>query len=81
MDTLRGPNLYGKIKLMTDGPPTTDDFAKKIGGDFRGRDAYEGVEQARYLVSYLRQYLANGKGVQLPSVPSCFHISYPPFTT
>ncbi len=47
MNALREAGLYGKVKVMIGGPPTTDDFAKDIGADFRGRDAYEGIEQAK----------------------------------
>jgi len=49
--TFREAGLYGTVKVMIGGPPTTDDFAREIGADFRGRDAYEGVEQARRFVS------------------------------
>jgi 5-methyltetrahydrofolate--homocysteine methyltransferase len=51
MDALREAGLYGKVKVMIGGPPTRDDFAKEIGADFRGKDAYEGVEQAKRFVS------------------------------
>jgi len=51
MDALRKAGLYGGVKVMIGGPPTTDDFAKEIGADFRGKDAYVGVEQARRFVS------------------------------
>ena len=51
MDALREAGLSGKVKVMFGGPPTTDDFAKEIGADFRGGDAYEAVEQAKRLVS------------------------------
>ena len=50
MDVLREAGLYGKVKVMIGGPPTTDDFAKEIDADFRGRDAYEGVEQDKRFV-------------------------------
>lgn len=51
MDALRKAGLFGKVKVMIGGPPTTEDFAKEIGADFRGRDAYEGLEQAKRFVS------------------------------
>jgi len=51
MEALREAGLSGKVKVMIGGPPTTDDFAKQIGADFRGRDAYEGVQQAKLFVS------------------------------
>jgi len=51
MDALRKAGLYGRVKVMIGGPPTTDDLATEIGADFRGKDAYVGVEQARRFVS------------------------------
>jgi methanogenic corrinoid protein MtbC1 len=45
IDALREAGLHGRIKAMIGGPLTTDDFAEEIGADFRGKDAYEGVEQ------------------------------------
>jgi 5-methyltetrahydrofolate--homocysteine methyltransferase len=51
MDALRKANLYGKLKVMIGGPPTTEDFAREIGADFRGKDAYEGVKGAERFVS------------------------------
>jgi len=50
MDALREAGLAGTVKVMIGGPPTTEEFAKKIGADFRGKDAYEAVEQARRLI-------------------------------
>lgn len=47
MDALKEAGLLGKVKVMIGGPPTTGDFAKKIGADFRGKDAYDAVEEAR----------------------------------
>jgi 5-methyltetrahydrofolate--homocysteine methyltransferase len=38
--------LQGKTKIMIGGPPTTEEFARKIGADFRGKDAYEALLQA-----------------------------------
>lgn len=51
MDALRKTDLYGKIKVMIGGPPTTDEYAQKIGADLRGNDAYEAVQLARQLIS------------------------------
>lgn len=51
MDAVRESGLYGKVKVMIGGPPTTDDYAMKIGADFRGKDAYAAVEQAKQFVS------------------------------
>jgi len=53
MDAIREAGLYGKVKIMIGGPPITDDFAKKIGADFRGKDAYEAVKQAERFISSL----------------------------
>jgi 5-methyltetrahydrofolate--homocysteine methyltransferase len=43
---LAGAGLQGKVKVMIGGPPTTEEFARKIGADFRGKDAYEALLQA-----------------------------------
>ena len=51
MDALKEAGMFGKVKVMIGGPPTTEDFAKKIGADFRGKDAYDAVERARAFVS------------------------------
>lgn len=51
MDALREAGLSGKVRVMIGGPPTTDDFARDIGADFRDRDAYERVQQAIRFVS------------------------------
>jgi methanogenic corrinoid protein MtbC1 len=51
MDALGENGLYGKVKVIIGEPPITDDFAREIGADFRGRDAYEGVEQAKCFAS------------------------------
>ncbi len=47
MDALKASGLFGQVKVMIGGPPTTDEFAKQIGADFRGKDAYDAVTQAR----------------------------------
>jgi 5-methyltetrahydrofolate--homocysteine methyltransferase len=47
MDALKASGLFGQVKVMIGGPPTTDEFAKQIGADFRGKDAYDAVAQAR----------------------------------
>jgi 5-methyltetrahydrofolate--homocysteine methyltransferase len=51
MDAVRESGLYGKVKVMIGGPPITDDYALKIGADFRGKDAYDAVERAKQFVS------------------------------
>jgi 5-methyltetrahydrofolate--homocysteine methyltransferase len=50
MEALKEAGLIGKIKVMIGGPPTTEEFARKIGADCRGKDACEAVEQARYFI-------------------------------
>jgi len=52
MDALREAGLDGKVKVMIGGPPTTDDFARKIGANFRGIDAHEAVQQAKRFITY-----------------------------
>ena len=39
-----GAGFLGKVKVMIGGPPTTEDFEKKIGADFKEKDAYDAVE-------------------------------------
>lgn len=51
LDAIKEAGLLGKVKIMIGGPPTTEEFAKKIGADFRGKDAYDAVEQARIFMS------------------------------
>ncbi|MCX5908273.1 MAG: corrinoid protein [Deltaproteobacteria bacterium] len=43
---VKDAGLSGQVKIMIGGPSTTDDFARKIGADFRGHDAYEALNQA-----------------------------------
>jgi 5-methyltetrahydrofolate--homocysteine methyltransferase len=38
--------LSGRVKIMIGGPSTTDEFARRIGADFRGHDAYDALNQA-----------------------------------
>ena len=51
MDALQEAGLMGKIKVMIGGAPITEEFARKIGADFRGKDAYEAVKQAKRWIS------------------------------
>ena len=46
--------LRKRVKIIIGGPPTSEDFALKIGADYHGRDAYAGVEIARK-ISLLKQ--------------------------
>ncbi len=47
MDALRASGLSGKVRVMIGGPPTSADYARQIGADFWGKDAYDAVQQAR----------------------------------
>lgn len=47
LDVLREAGINMNLKVMVGGAPISDDFAKEIGANFRGRDAYEAVRQAR----------------------------------
>ncbi len=47
MEALRAAGLYGRVRVMIGGPPTSGDYAREIGADFWGKDAYEAVQQAR----------------------------------
>ena len=51
MEALKAAGIHGKVKVMIGGPPTTEEYAEKIDADFRGKDAYEAVEQARRFLS------------------------------
>jgi 5-methyltetrahydrofolate--homocysteine methyltransferase len=51
VEKLKETGLREKVKVMIGGPPTSDDFARKIGADFYGEDAYKGVEIARRIVA------------------------------
>lgn len=50
VDQLNGAGLRDKVKVIIGGPPTSDEFANKIGADHYGEDAYVGVEIARSIV-------------------------------
>ena len=45
---VKDAGLTGQVKVMIGGPPTTDDFARKIGADFRGKDAYDALNQVKF---------------------------------
>ncbi len=47
VEALRREGLYGKVRVMIGGPPTSGDYARQIGADFWGKDAYDAVQQAR----------------------------------
>jgi methanogenic corrinoid protein MtbC1 len=48
---LEEAGIRDNIKVIIGGPPVNDVFAKKIGADFYGEDAYQGVEIARKIVA------------------------------
>jgi 5-methyltetrahydrofolate--homocysteine methyltransferase len=47
LEALRAAGLYGKVRVMIGGPPTSEAYARQIGADFWGKDAYDAVQQAR----------------------------------
>jgi 5-methyltetrahydrofolate--homocysteine methyltransferase len=51
VDRVKEAGLRDRVKVVIGGPPISDDFAKKIGADFYGEDAYKGVEIARSIVA------------------------------
>lgn len=51
VEELRNAGLRDRVKVIIGGPPTSDEFARKIGADFYGEDAYTGVEIASRIVS------------------------------
>ena len=50
IDAIKEAGLDSKTKIMVGGPPTTEEFAKKVGADFWGKDAQIGVEIAKSIV-------------------------------
>jgi len=48
---LEEAGIRDNIKVIIGGPPVNHEFAKKIGADFYGEDAYKGVEIARKIVA------------------------------
>jgi 5-methyltetrahydrofolate--homocysteine methyltransferase len=51
IERLEKSGLRGRVKVVIGGPPTSSEFAKKIGADYYGEDAYRGVEIARSIAS------------------------------
>ncbi len=47
VEALRAAGLYGQVRIMIGGPPTSEAYARQIGADFWGKDAYDAVQQAR----------------------------------
>ncbi len=48
LKAIRESDFGEKVKVMIGGPPTTEEFAKKIGADFRGKDAYDALVQVNH---------------------------------
>jgi 5-methyltetrahydrofolate--homocysteine methyltransferase len=48
---LKKAGLKGKVKTIIGGSPITQAFADSIGADGFGRDAMDGVQKAKELVS------------------------------
>jgi 5-methyltetrahydrofolate--homocysteine methyltransferase len=44
IERIEESNLREGLKIIIGGPPTNEDYAKEIGADFYGENAYEGVE-------------------------------------
>jgi len=58
IQALSEANLRSQIKVMVGGGPVTEEWAKEIGADAYGVNAYEAVEKARFLMGPEEQ----GKG-------------------
>jgi len=43
IDYIKEANLRDSVKIIIGGPPTNEKFAREIGADFYGEDAYTGV--------------------------------------
>jgi len=50
VEKIKEANLRDQVKILIGGPPTSEEFAKEIGADFYGKDAYRGVQIAREAV-------------------------------
>lgn len=48
LKAIRESDFGEKVRVMIGGPPTTDEFAKRIGADFRGKDAYDALVQVNH---------------------------------
>jgi 5-methyltetrahydrofolate--homocysteine methyltransferase len=44
---IKDAGLKKQVKVMIGGPPTTDEFAQKIGADFRGKDSYDALNTTK----------------------------------
>ncbi len=50
IDDLKSMGLRDRFKVMIGGGPVTQDYAKKIGADGYGKDAFEAAEEAKRLL-------------------------------
>jgi 5-methyltetrahydrofolate--homocysteine methyltransferase len=44
VEMIEEANLRDSVKIIIGGPPTTEEYAKEIGADFHGENAFEGIE-------------------------------------
>jgi methanogenic corrinoid protein MtbC1 len=44
---VRRANFGGGVKILVGGPPTSQQFAKEIGADFRGENPYDAINQIK----------------------------------
>jgi 5-methyltetrahydrofolate--homocysteine methyltransferase len=51
IDLLKAVGLRDKVKVMVGGRPVTQKFANEIGADFYCKDAMDGLEKARGIVT------------------------------
>jgi 5-methyltetrahydrofolate--homocysteine methyltransferase len=51
IEQLQKSGVRERVKIIIGGPPTGIEFAKKIGADFYGENAYTGVEIVRSIMS------------------------------
>lgn len=50
LDKIKEADLRDGVKVIIGGPPINERFAREIGADFYGRDAYDGVQKLRQAV-------------------------------
>jgi len=55
IDALKKEGLRDKVKIIVGGAPITEEFAKSIGADAYGENAYKAVEICKKLVEELRK--------------------------
>ncbi len=55
IQALSEANLRSQVKVMVGGGPVTEEWAKEIGADAYGVNAYEAVEKARLLMGFEEQ--------------------------